>query len=177
MPKNLSTVKLFGEQDIMRRLTGLIALVFVIFLTLAQPAFSLDWNDKEWVKAQCPENISGQWLPRSVASVGGPIVTVSNHQFIFTSKTGETNKINFETLSESSRAIVLELDAQNLSANIRVLPYLKIRPHLAKANDESSVHNTSQVECLIKVFRYQSQEKIQHNQYINWDIYQIKNRN
>jgi len=161
----------------MRRLAGLIALIFVICLTLAQPVFSLGWNDKEWVDAECPENISGQWLPRSLASFGGPIVTVSNHQFIFTSKTGETNKINFEKLSESSKAIVLVLDTNNLSPSMQVLPYLKIRPHLVKTNDDPGVHNLSRIECLIKVFRYQSQEKIQPDKYVNWDIYQINTEN
>lgn len=63
----------------MRRLTGLIALNFVLLLALAQPVYSLSWKDKEWVDAGCPENISGQWIPRSVASLSRSTATVSKH--------------------------------------------------------------------------------------------------
>ena len=161
----------------MRHLTGLIALNFVLLLALAQPVYSLSWKDKEWVDAGCPENISGQWIPRSVASLGGSTATVSKHQFTFPSKTGGTDTINFEKLSESTIAIVLALDVDNLPTSEKIFPYLKIRPHLVSPNVEPGMKSLSQPECLIKVFRYQSLEQIQPNKYVNWDIYQIKTRN
>jgi hypothetical protein len=160
----------------MRHMTGLIALNFVLLLALAQPVYSLSWKDKEWVDAGCPENISGYWIPRSVASSDGPTATVSKHQFTFPVKTGITEAINFEKLSESAIAIVLALDVDNLPTSEKIFPFLKIRPHLVSANVESGMKSLSQPECLIKVFRYQSQEHIQPNKYVNWDIYQIKTR-
>jgi hypothetical protein len=161
----------------MRHLTGLIAFNFILLLALAQPVYSLSWNDKEWVDEGCPENISGQWIPRSAASFGGPAAAVSNNQFTFPSETGGTDTINFEKLSESTIAIVLELDAHNLPTSKQVLPYLKIRPYLVRANVEPSMNSLSQPECLIKVFRYQSLDQIQPNKYANWEIYQIKMEN
>ena len=161
----------------MRHLTGLIALNFILLLALAQPVYSLSWKDKEWVDAGCPENISGQWIPRSEASFGASTAVVSNHQFTFPSETGGTETINFEKLSESTIAIVLALDAHNLPVSKQVFPYLKIRPHLVSANVEPGMNGLSLPECLIKVFRYQSLEQIQPNKYVNWEIYQIKKRN
>lgn len=161
----------------MRHLTGLIALNFVLLLALAQPVYSLSWKDKEWVDAGCPESIFGQWIPRSVASLGGSTATVSKHHFTFPLKTGGTDTINFEKLSESTIAIVLALDVDNLPTSEKIFPYFKIRPHLVSANVEPGMHGLSQPECLIKVFRYQSLEQIQPNKYVNWDIYQIKTQN
>lgn len=160
----------------MKKLTGWITLHFIVLLTLAQPAHSLGWKDKEWVDAGCPENITGKWIPRSAAALGEAAVTVTNQQFNFPLENGRTNTIGFEKISESSGSIVLALDSRNLPVSQQVLPYLRIRPHLVRANVEAEMNSLSQAECLIKVFRYQSLEKIQPNKYVNWNIYRIQSQ-
>ena len=161
----------------MRHLTGLITFNFVLLLALVQPVYSLGWDDKVWIDAGCPENITGKWIPKSAAASGGNTMTVSNDQFNFPSETGGTDAINFKKLSGSSIAIVLALGTRSLPTDQVVLPYLKIRPHLVSANDVPGRNDKSQPECLIKVFRYQFLEQIQPDKYVNWDIYQIKKEN
>ena len=153
------------------------ALSFITLLALAQPVYSLGWKDKEWVGAGCPENIYGQWIARSKASWGGTTATVSNNLFTLPSKTGGTDSINFEKLSESAIATVLALKTLNLPTRKQVLPFLKIRPHLVTTKGDQGVHTSSQAECLIKVFQYQSQDQIRSNKYAKWNIYQIKTLN
>ena len=36
-------------------------LFFVIFLNV-KPALALNWNDSEWINAECPSGIIGTWI-------------------------------------------------------------------------------------------------------------------
>lgn len=160
----------------MRHLTDLIALNFVLLLALAQPVYSLGWKDKEWVNAGCPENISGQWIPRSVAAFGEATATVTKNQFVFHLENGGTKTIAFKKVKKSFTSTVLKIETANLPDK-KILPYLKISPHLVNSNVEPNMNSLNQTECLIKVFRYQTLKQIKPNRYVNWDIYQIKTQN
>ena len=161
----------------MKKLIAWIILNIIFILAISQPVYSLGWSDKEWIEAGCPENISGQWTLRDDPSLDSTPTTVSNNQFTFSLKTGEIESINFEKLSESSTATILSLNTHNILNSEQVLPYMKIRPHLVKAVLKPGVQSSYQAECLIKVFRYQSQNQIRPDKYVKWNIYQIKTQN
>ena len=148
----------------------------------ATPAFSLDWNDEEWAQAGCPKGVIGTWHPQDPQSKWGTLtVTEGSLICVQTQSGGEklparewVRHYSFDdsALATDQRFIKLALHP------VREGEYqgytVKIRPHLVGLSAGQGANNSSSSDCLIKVFKFSSQEKAKFDKYLDWAIYRLK---
>ncbi len=154
----------------------------LLMIFTATPAFSLDWNDEEWSHAGCPKTVIGTWLPQESQSKWG-MLTISEGALICVQHQSGGEKLttrewvrqySFDdsTLATDQRFVKLALHP------VKEGEYqgytVKIRPHLVGLSAGQWANNPSSSECLIKVFKFESQEEAKFDKYLDWAIYRLK---
>ena len=151
----------------------ILLLFFVIFLNV-KPALALDWDDSEWVNAECPSSIIGTWiasdsnnLDKKIVSIGSNIITITNNQ-------GLEQQFSFNNKPRFNKGRFVEINMRPLSKEENKSVYLKIRPHLMKLVKNPNDSSLSSYECLIKIFYYDSQQNLNRHQYSDWEFYALR---
>ena len=148
----------------------------------ATPAFSLDWNDEEWAQAGCPKGVVGTWLPQDPQSQWGELTIKAGALICVQNQAGGEKLPTVEWIRQYS------FDDSALAADQRFIKLalhpvkegkyqgytVKIRPHLVGFHAGQWVNNSSSSDCLIKIFKFKSQEEAKFNKYSDWAIYRLK---
>ena len=148
----------------------------------ATPAFSLDWNDEEWAQAGCPKGVVGTWLPQDLQSKWGTLTIREGTLICVQNQSGGKKLPTHEwvrqysfydsTLAADQRFIKLALHPVKEG---KYQSYtVKIRPHLVGLPAGQWATNSSSADCLIKVFKFKSQEEAKFDKYSDWAIYRLK---
>ena len=148
--------------------------LYIIALFLfTSSAYALNWNDKEWKDAGCPQSAIGLWRSdgpdnnkKDMRIEKGKVAIITNN------KSEEIYLYEQTFVKDGSKFIELVLDPVAHKKQI----YLKIRPHLISPirKGQGGV-NKSSYNCLIKVFQYSSPKKTKFDKYSSWEIYQLNN--
>ena len=151
-----------------------LAVLFMLILTNAVSA--LDWNDKEWVDANCPPNIFGTWVSDDMNIGNEKVLNIRNNKISLI-----TNHILEEEYYFDKKTMVMNerfmgVNLQSVLSNGKKSAYLKIRPHLVSSENDSKNTNTTAQNCLIKVFEFESKNDAKFDKYLNWEIYKLKSR-
>ena len=156
---------------------------FTLLMTfIVTPAFSLDWNDEEWAQAGCPKAVTGTWLPQDTRSKWGTLTIREGALVCVQNQYGEEKlplsewvrhyTFDDSTLTTDQRFIKLALHP------IREGEYqgyiVKIRPHLVGLPAGQRAINPSSSDCLVKLFKFKSQEEAKFDKYSDWAIYRLK---
>ena len=154
----------------------------LLMIFIVTPAFSLDWNDEEWAQAGCPKAIIGTWLPQDPQSKLGTLTvregalisvqTQSGGEKLPTREWVRQYSFGDSTLATDQRFVKLALHP------VKEGEYqgytVKIRPHLVGLPAGQWATNPSSVDCLIKVFKFKSQEEAKFDKYSDWKIYRLE---
>lgn len=147
----------------------------VVFLLLffTSNAYSLSWNDQEWSRSQCPNNIQGEWIAESHSPLAGGRMDIKSQAVLITFDDGKTKNFRYQSnpLLTKDRQFV-EFEISDVIEGGKHPRFFRIRPHLVRSYQESVNDEASPSQCLIKVFRYASKKDASLNRYLNWDIYQ-----
>jgi hypothetical protein len=150
--------------------------IYIIALFLfASSAYALNWNDKEWRDAGCPQSAIGLWKldgsdnnAKTMRIEKGKVAIIAENNF-------EENFL-YEQISLKVGDKFIELFLNPVDHVKKV--YLKIRPHLIYPIRRSPEYvNKNSYNCLIKVFQYRSPKKAKFDKYLSWEIYQLNNTN
>ncbi len=167
---------------ISRWVTTAVGSLTLLMTFTATPAFSLDWNDEEWAQAGCPKSVIGTWLPQDTQSEWGTL-TIREGALICVQNQAGGEKLpthewirqySFDdsTLATDQRFIKLALHPVKEGAYRGSI--VKIRPHLVGLSAGQWATNSSSSGCLIKVFKFKSQEEAKFDKYSGWAIYRLK---
>ncbi len=156
---------------------------FTLLMTfIITPAFSLDWNDEEWAQAGCPKAVIGTWHPQDPQSKWGTLtVTEGSLICVQTQSGGEKlparEWVRHYSFDDSALAIDQRFIKLALHP-VREGEYqgytVKIRPHLVGLSAGQWANNSSSSDCLIKIFKFKSQEEAKFDKYSDWAIYRLK---
>ena len=167
---------------ISRWVTTAVGSLTLLMTFTATPAFSLDWNDEEWAQAGCPKAITGTWLPEDPQSKWG-MLTIGEGALIRAQNQAGGEKLltrewirqySFDdsTFATDQRFIKLALHPVKKG---KYQGYtVKIRPHLVGLPAGQLATNSSSADCLIKIFKFKSQEEAKFDKYSEWAIYRLK---
>jgi hypothetical protein len=136
-------------------------------------AYALNWNDKEWRDAGCPQSAIGLWKldgsngnEKAMRIEKGEIAIMENN------KPEEKFLYEQTPLKVGVKYIELFLDPLHHGKKI----YFKIRPHLiTPINRDLGDVDKNTYSCLIKVFQYRSAKNAKLDKYSSWKIYQLNN--
>ena len=154
----------------------------LLMIFIVTPAFSLDWNDEEWAQAGCPKAVTGTWLPQDTRSKWGVLTIREGARIYVQNQYGEEKLPTHEwvrqysfgdsTLATDQRFVKLALHP------VKEGEYqgytVKIRPHLVGLPAGQLATNSSSADCLIKIFKFKSQEEAKFDKYSEWAIYRLK---
>lgn len=142
-----------------------------VFL-LASKAYSMDWNDEEWSRSNCPGNVLGQWISESHSPSAGSRMTVKPHAVLINFEDGRVVEFRYTRTPQSAKdKRFIELKISHAAKEGGHPRFLRIRPHLVIHFKKPASDGIDPPQCLIKVFRYASGMDIDLNRNLNWDIY------
>tara|TARA_B100000315_G_C14196966_1_gene415878 strand:+ start:62 stop:550 length:489 start_codon:yes stop_codon:yes gene_type:complete len=156
---------------------------FTLLMTfITTPAFSLDWNDEEWAQAGCPKGVIGTWHPQDPQSKWGTLTIREGALLCVQSQSGGEKLSTREwvrqyTFDDSTLAIdqkFIKLALHSVKEENYQDYIVKIRPHLVGLPAGQWANNSSSSDCLIKVFKFKSQEEAKFNKYLDWATYRLK---
>ena len=150
------------------------AVFFLLILTNAVSA--LDWNDKEWVDANCPPNIFGTWVFDDMNIGNEKVLNIRNNKISLIINHILEEEYYFDKKNMVMNEKFMEVNLQSVLSNGEKSAYLKIRPHLVSLENDSKNTNTTAQNCLIKVFEFESKNDAKFDKYLNWEIYKLKSR-
>ena len=138
-------------------------------------AYALNWNDKEWRDAGCPQSAIGLWKldgsdnnAKTMRIEKGKVAIIAENNF-------EENFL-YEQISLKVGDKFIELFLNSIDHVNKI--YLKIRPHLISPIRKSLGDvNKNSYNCLIKVFKYSSPINAKFDKYSSWKIYKLNNTN
>ena len=148
--------------------------IIALFL-ITSSAYALNWNDKEWKGAGCPQSAIGLWkIDGSDGNENAMRIEKGKIAIIENNKSEENFLYEQTPLKDGVKYIELSLDPLHHGKKI----YLKIRPHLiTQINRDIGDVNKNTHNCLIKVFQYRSSKSAKFDKYSSWKIYQLNNTN
>ena len=152
----------------------LLALFFL--LMSASLAFSLSWNDEEWINAGCPQNIFGTWISSEVGIKNKRSLNITNNKFRFLNNHVLVAEYLFRKRDMVKSEKFVEVKLNFSIKNIKKSIYFKIRPHLVYLNNNDGNVNSNTSNCLIKVFEFDTEDNAKFDKYLNWEVYKLKNR-
>jgi len=159
---------------IARRVTVIGACIFFLILfAYINFASALNWKDKEWVEASCPNTAIGTWKSENPNFPNGKILNIQKNKvsIIGNHNSGEKYIHKKGSIQVGGKFIEMVLQPLENEKNI----FLKIRPHLITSKSGHENNKPITYNCMNKVFKFDSQKHAKFDKYSSWDIYQLKN--
>ena len=126
---------------------------------------AMDWQDPDWKKWGCPNELSGTWIAESTSALSGQEIDFRRDQTILLVREGRDQIIPFrgDLKPGKNSAVEIEVDSPE-----NAFPrYWKIKVRLGPVKEGI----TGRGHCRIKVFRYDTPSRRKQNRETNWDIY------
>jgi hypothetical protein len=147
----------------------------VVLFLFSSSAYALNWNDKEWKDAGCPQSAIGLWKfdgsdnkEKTMRIEKGKVAIIAGNNI--------EEKFLYETISLKVGDKFIELFLNSIDHVKKI--FLKIRPHLISPIRKSLGDvNKNSYNCLIKVFQYSSPINAKFDKYSSWKIYKLNNTN
>ena len=135
-------------------------------------ASALNWQDKEWKEANCPNTAMGTWISENPNFPNGKILNIQKNKISIIGSHNTEEKFIYKksSIQVGDKFIEMVLQPMEQEKNL----YLKIRPHLITSTSGQENKILNSYNCLIKVFQFNSQKHAKFDKYSSWDIYQLK---
>ena len=153
---------------------GIVAICFFVLFSFSGTAYALNWNDREWREAGCPESAIGLWNTDG-SNNNDKTMRIEKHKVSIIADNNIEGEFVYRKKPLKDRGKFIELFVKPVDHEKQV--YIKIRPHMISQIMGAGDGTQSSYNCLIKVFQYSSQKNAKVNKYLSWDIYQFNNTN
>ena len=131
-------------------------------------AYALGWQDEEWTKAGCPNNVSGRWVVDNPVNKNLKSMSFNKREITYTSQNNETQKFAIIKSSYVKENQFVKIKIK--SSNNQKHSIIKIRPHLVHIDSKRKKEISS---CMIKVFSFHTEKHAQTNRYSGWNIFRL----
>jgi hypothetical protein len=156
------------------RMTVIGACIFILILfAYINFASALNWQDKEWMEASCPNTAIGTWKSENPNFPNGKILNIQKNKISIIGNHNSEEKFIHKKSSVQVGGKFIEMVIQPMEQDKNI--YLKIRPHLITSTRDQGNKKPITYNCMIKVFQFNSQKHAKFDKYSSWDIYQLKN--
>ena len=135
---------------------------------LISSGYALGWQDEEWTKAGCPNNISGSWAVDNPVNKNLKSMSFNKREITYTSQNNETQKFAIIKSSYVKENQFVKIKIKPL--NNQKHSIIKIRPHLVHIDSKRKKEISS---CMIKVFSFHTEKHAQTNRYSGWNIFRL----
>tara|TARA_B100000686_G_C16770372_1_gene964698 strand:- start:1580 stop:2107 length:528 start_codon:yes stop_codon:yes gene_type:complete len=166
---------LYKDQDLTKRRNLVLNLIFTLVFSLTgffqifiSPAYSLGWQDEEWLKAGCPKNLSGNWIADNPVNKNLKLMSFTKREVTYTSQTDETQRFGIIKSSFTTENQFVKMKIKPLNNEKETI--IKIRPHLVHIDSKGKKETSS---CMIKVFRFNTEKHAQTDRYSGWNIFRL----
>lgn len=145
------------------------------FLSFVGNSFALNWHDKEWKSAGCPNSGIGKWKSDGPNINNDKIMFIERDRVSIISSNKFDEQFLYKKKSLNVNGEFIELFHKSVAGEKQV--YIKIRPHLIFSLEGVRDANENQFNCLIKVFQYRSPKDAKFDKYLSWSIFRLINTN
>ena len=150
------------------------ACIFILILfAYINFASALNWQDKEWMEASCPNTAIGTWKSENPNFPNGKILNIQKNKISIIGNHNSEEKFIHKKSSVQVGGKFIEMVIQPMEQDKNI--YLKIRPHLITSTRDQGNKKPITYNCMIKVFQFNSQKHAKFDKYSSCDIYQLKN--
>ena len=139
---------------------------FLPFFT--SQSYSLGWQDEEWIKAGCPNNVSGNWVADNPVNKNLKSMSFNKREITYTSQNNETQRFGIIKSSFVKENEFIKIKIKPLNNEKHTI--IKIRPHLVHIDSKRQNEISS---CMIKVFSFHTEKHAQTNRYSGWNIFRL----